>query len=95
MADDTDDTAMPSNVVTLATAKDENRLLTPELLLMESVNDVRPGGRFSGATRALVLFLDDTEGKYNVSFACANLKGSEAVALMEFGKTKMKKLMGY
>ena len=63
------------------------KMLTPEMTLKECLNDIGKRGAFKNGKKLLVLALDDTEGKFSVSFSQAGMKMSECIALCEVGKT--------
>lgn len=46
-------------------------------------------------TKAILLFLDDDDGKYDVAFSQAGLSMSQALSLVEIGKSVLIKNMGY
>lgn len=81
-----------NNVISLADRANSNKLWTPEQMLRAEADRLRDGKR--KATKAVILFLDDTDGAYKTGWAVANLRCSESIALLEIMKDPFKELMG-
>lgn len=84
MADD-------KNIISLAEAADDSRMWSPEQMLEEAVKVARD----EGWNKAIVLFLDDTTGRFDVDFLNAGLNTSQIVAVCEAMKMRALQMMGY
>ena len=62
-------------------------------MLADALSSVREKRRTP--TKAIVLFLDDTQGKYDVGFCQSGLSLSQAVSLIEAAKATLLREMGY
>lgn len=80
-----------SNVIKLSEVLDDGTKDTPAQLageIQDAVRERKP-------TKMLVLFLDDRDGSYDISFLQAGMKASEMLALLECSKSMVKEYMGY
>lgn len=68
---------------------------SPEQALRDGLDELGKRGAFKSGKKLLILALDDTDGKYDVSFINAGMKSSEVVALCEISKSLFKEDMGY
>ena len=66
---------------------------TVEQMLADALSDVREHRRTP--TKALVLLLDEAEGRYDVGFNQSGLSMSQCLALVEVAKTLLLREMGY
>jgi len=66
---------------------------SPDQALEDAFEEIRSGRR--QANKVLVLFLDDSDGRYDVGFTQAGLSMSQAIALMEVAKPLFLDEMGY
>ena len=66
---------------------------TVDQMLADTLSDVREHRK--APTKALVLFLDDSDDKYDVGFVQAGLSMSQAIALIDVAKSVILKEMGY
>ena len=70
---------------------DDAKRWSVEDMLHDSIQEVGSGER--ECSKALVVFLDDTEGRYNMGFSNAGLSASESVALLEAAKKQFLKYL--
>ena len=75
-----------SNIVRLATVKEDCRLITPEQTLVDALEDIRSGKR--KCNKMLICMLDSENEGYSTSFYAANVRASEAIALLEVVKQR-------
>lgn len=71
---------------------------SPEYILEQALAEIRdddPRGAFANGKKMLILMLDDTEQRYEISYYNAGMKMSECVALSEMAKSKFKEDMNY
>jgi len=71
-------------VIRLSDVKNDCRLISPADTLRDALHDIENGEK--KPNKLMVLMLDDTNGKYDASFYCSNLKASEVIALFEIEK---------
>lgn len=84
---------MDEKVILLASRSEDSRLWTPAQMLEDALADVMSGER--PHNKALILFLSDRDGKYDVGFSQANMSMSECIALCEIAKTIFKEQMRF
>ncbi len=75
----------------LALHSGSNLSWTVEQMLEDALADIRSGSRT--ANKALVIFLDDENRKYNIGFTMAQLSASQAIALMRVQECEFLRLM--
>lgn len=80
------------SVTSLADRKRDATLWTPEQALDDALHDVQIGN--IKATKVLIVFLDDSEGKFDPAFTQSGMSASECLALLEVGKLLFYKEMG-
>ena len=71
---------------------------SPEYILEQALKEVRsnePRGAFGKGKKMLILMLDDTDMKYEISWYNAGMKMSECISLSELAKSKFKEDMNY
>lgn len=88
---------MTDNIQSLGAARalksGDNRLWSPLDCLEDCVLDIRSGK--TPCDKLLILRLDTKDGKFNVGYNAAGLKGSEILALLECAKMQILQEMGY
>lgn len=84
---------MTDKVTMFATASENSTHWTVEQMLRDALREVESGKRV--ATKAVVLFLDDSGGTYKVGYHNAGLSASQIISLFEVGKVLMLEEMGY
>jgi hypothetical protein len=67
-------------LVQLAERNNNAKSADLEATLVDALKDVRSGARI--ANRAVIIFLDDTNGKYDLGFQQCGMSMSEVVALL-------------
>jgi len=75
-----------SEVINLAYVKDDNRLITPEQMLVDVLAEARTPGF---PKKMIVIALDDEEGAFITPFWCSNIRSSEIVALCRVVSAKV------
>jgi len=86
---------MTDNVIKLAEATGDAKMWSPEQMLEYSLHEVQPGGGREEVNKALVLFLTNTDGAYDVNYTQAGMSCSEMLALLDVAKAVLLKDMGY
>lgn len=81
------------NVSYLAEHADRNDLITPELLCRDAMMDYQRGELTQA--KALILFLDDTDGMFDVRFRSAQMKCSEMLAVLRCFEAKLLRMMNH
>ena len=66
---------------------------TPEQLLEESLQKVKSGEK--KADKMFVIFLNDKDENYNVSYSNSGMSCSECASLLDIAKSMIRKEMGY
>ena len=82
-----------TNIAHLSHRCNDATLWSVEQMLTDALSGVREKRRTP--TKAIVLFLDDAQGKYDVGFCPAGLSLSQAVSLVEAAKAVFLREMGY
>ena len=88
-----DDKDKPSNVVSLAGAVNDAAFWTVEEMLLDALEDVRSGKR--SQKKALLLLLDDENGRFNISFSNAQMKPTEMITVASCFSSEIQSLLGY
>ncbi len=84
---------MPPSISYLADEKSDSNSWSVEQMLASALSDIQKGER--AATKAIVLFLDDSDEQYNVGFNQSGFRMSEAIALIEVAKITFLREMGH
>jgi hypothetical protein len=80
-------------IVSLAEKSGSALHWSPEEMLEKALDDVRGGQR--KANKAIVVFLDDTEGRYHIGYNQSGMRLSELVALLEVVQADAIRDIGY
>lgn len=83
------------NVVSLAEATGSAFFSSPEQILEDAKKDLAEGGAWYGREKAMVLSLDDSDGRFEVNYINAGLSCSQMLALAEVLKALALRDMGY
>ena len=83
------------DVVSMARAASNGTMQTPEQALQDALNDIGKNGAFKNGKKLLILALDESDEKYQISWIQAGMKMSQCVALCEIAKSLFKEDMGY
>ena len=86
---------MSDDVISMANKLRDATLQTPEQALEDALKDIGELGAFKDGKKILIIGLDETDGKYDVSFIQAGMKMSECLALVEVAKIIFLKEMGW
>ncbi len=85
------------NIVNLGRRFNSGLLATPEMILLDSLNDVGKKGALKDGKQILIIALD--RGKsgddYSLSFNQAGMRMSDCIALCDIAKTLFLTEMGY
>lgn len=81
------------SIVSLVDKSDSSAHWSPKDMMESEIEDIEAGENPS--RKAIVLFLDDSEGRFHVSYSCAGLKSSEILSVLEIAKARILTLMGY
>ena len=82
-----------SKVVYLSDVVEDNRFTPPVQLLHETIQEIEDG--VCTPNKLVILMLDSTDEKYNVSYRMSNIRFSEVVSLLEVGKSSfLRTLLG-
>lgn len=84
---------MTEKVTLFATASANSTHWSVEQMLSDALREITSGERM--ATKAIVLFLDDSNESYKVGYHNAGLSASQIISLLEVGKAVMLEEMGY
>ena len=84
---------MNKKVSYLSQKTDDGSRWTVEQMLIEALAEVAE--QRATPTKALVLFLDDTDGQYDVGFRQSGLSMSQALALTHIAQSVLLRDMGY
>lgn len=84
-----------TNVIKLIDVTEQTKHWGPADLLEYYARLIRDDGLPIRPNKAMVIFLDDTDNKYEVRYCSAQQKLSECIAVMEVAKTIMMKKMGH
>lgn len=68
------------STIDLSEIKNDNRLRTPEQMLRGVLQELESGQ--IPAKRMMVIFLDDSDDKYDVGYRATNISSSQIVALL-------------
>jgi hypothetical protein len=93
-----DDKTKPAlSVVPIREHSNNSAHITVRELLQDAIKyiDENPDSVAGRSRKALIIFLDDTEGNYDTRFSQAGMKMSECVALCEIGKYPFLEQMKY
>ncbi len=82
------------NVRYMADKKHDGTLWSSEDALKDALKQIQSGQR-DAKDKVLVLFLNDRDGAYDVSFVQAGLRTSGCVTICEVAKSMFKRDMGY
>ena len=63
--------------------------------LEEAIKDTSPGGENENVTDVMVIMLDRSDGRYDVSFTQSAMSASEMVALLSVMTAELHRKMGY
>ena len=80
-----------SKVISLAERTDDNRKWSLEQMLEETLREVRAGE--IRATKAVLIFVDDSEGRYDNGVRSCNISASDTIRLCEITKLDSYMLM--
>jgi len=86
---------MSDNIIKLAETTGDAIMWTPEQMLEYSLREVQSGGEREEVNKAMVLFLTNTDGVYDVGCTQAGMSCSEMLSLLEVAKAILLKDMGY
>lgn len=82
-------------VIKMASRSDSAFHWTPKEILDSVLDDLKPGNRWDGRKKMLILCLDDLNGRYSVGHTMASLYYSQVISMMEVVKASMLREMGY
>jgi len=83
------------DVLSMAEKLGDARFWSPEQALQEARDDVGERGAFENGKKILIIGLDDSGDKYEVSFIQAGMSMSDCLALLEVMKSEFLSEMGY
>jgi len=81
------------NLISLSEVTGHGTLRSPAQALDDAKQST--DGAFANGKKVLIIALDDSEGKYDVSFIQAGLHMSECLSLTEIAKDMFKQEMGF
>jgi len=76
-----------------ASRQDDNTLLTVKELLLDMVADIDAGTL--SPTKAFLIFVNDTDGNYELNWGACNAKSTDMIAMCEVAKTELFAAMGF
>lgn len=82
-------------VVSIAEKTHSAMSWSPADVLNAALTDLAPGGAWEGRTKLVVLCLDESDGRYNVSNIISGLSSPEIVSILELAKAAVVRDMGY
>lgn len=80
-------------VVSIGQSWETSERITPEMLLIEILTNIRAGRETS--PKCVVIMLDNDEDKFDTRYINAGMRTNEIMAVCEITKQKMLKQMGY
>lgn len=87
---------MKNKVINMAKITNDASFITPEMCVKECLeNDIGKRGAYKNGKKLLIVCLDTTDGKYDVSWNQAGMCMSEVLALLDVTKSFIKKEMGF
>ena len=81
------------SLISLAEKSKSSLHWTPTEMMEDEIREIASGER--KATKAIVVFLDDTDGIYDVGWGNSGLSTTEAISLLEVAKARLLVHMGY
>lgn len=84
-----------TNIIDLGKKSGDAGHTSPRAALEDAISCLGKEGAFKKGNKLLVLCLDDTDGKYEISFINAQMKMSQCVCLCEVSKQLFLKEMNY
>lgn len=84
-----------SKIESIGKKINNGKMMRIEDMLEDVVSDIGVRGALKKGSKALVVTLDDTDGKYNVNYYQAGMKMSECLALCEAVKAIFLQNMNY
>lgn len=82
-----------TNLINLANVTDNAQFASNETMLLDLLQEVRSGQHKDD--RALILWVDRTDGQFKVCFTNAGLRCSDMLAACEIMKARCLAMMGY
>jgi hypothetical protein len=81
----------------MALAKDDAKLWVPKDMLRDAIQDIEKAkpDETRSAPKAIVIWLDDRNGEYTISFNQAGMKSSEILGLLEVAKATILRGIGH
>lgn len=76
-------------ILRLADDKFNGHLCSPEDILKLALNDIGKEGALKSGKKILVIGLDDSKGKFNVTWYQGGMVMSQVVSLLEFSKMRI------
>lgn len=80
-------------LISLARKTGIARFWTPTDMMNKEIVNLESGER--NANKAIIVFLDDADGNYDIGFGNAGMENSEILAVLEVAKTMILKDMEY
>ena len=83
-------------IINLATQLGDGTKQSPEMCLIDCLeNDIGKRNAFKDGKKLLIVCLDDTEDRYDISWRQAGMKASEMLALSQLLNKQIMGMMGY
>jgi len=82
-------------VVHMGIRKHDGTMLTPQTTLDLAARDLEEGGDWHGCKKVMVIFLDDSEGDFDVGWRQSGMKMSECLALLKVAEIKVLNQLGF
>lgn len=83
------------NVIYLGDRTDDCRHVSPEIMLRHALHEYETGGKMARFKKAMIVFLDDEDGRFDVRFRAANMHCSSMLAALRCFETRVLSWMGY
>lgn len=84
-----------NNITSISKNTNSSLSVSPRQIFEEALESLDKEGAFKKGNKALVLMLDDTPGRYLISYINSGMRESECVALLECAKSTVKTELGY